>query len=76
MLIKNSSDTIGNGNRDLLVCSTVPQQTAPTRTTTLTYYADKIIPTYIKQCTMDEYGKVEVSPYVLLAVSEKSASCP
>ena len=29
MTIKNSSDTIGNGTRDLRACSAVPQTTAP-----------------------------------------------
>jgi hypothetical protein len=29
--MKNSSDTIGNRNRDLPRCSTVPQPTAPPR---------------------------------------------
>jgi hypothetical protein len=32
MSMKNSSDTIGNRNRDLPACSTVPQPTAPPRT--------------------------------------------
>ena len=27
--MKNSSDTFGNGTRDLVVCSAVPQPTAP-----------------------------------------------
>jgi hypothetical protein len=31
MSMKNSSDTIGNRTHDLLVCSTVPQTTAPLR---------------------------------------------
>ena len=31
MLMKNSSDTIGNRNRDLPACSTVTQPTAPPR---------------------------------------------
>jgi hypothetical protein len=30
-LMKNSSDTIGNGNRDLLACSAVSQPTTPLR---------------------------------------------
>ena len=30
--MKNSSDTIGNGTRDLPACSAVPQPTAPLRT--------------------------------------------
>ena len=29
--MKNSNDTIGNGTRDLLACSAVPQPTAPPR---------------------------------------------
>ena len=29
--MKNSNDTIGNGTRDLPVCSAVPQPTAPAR---------------------------------------------
>jgi hypothetical protein len=29
--MKNSNDTIGNQTRDLMTCSTVPQQTAPPR---------------------------------------------
>ena len=29
MSMKNSNDTIGNGTRDLLACSAVPQPTAP-----------------------------------------------
>ena len=31
MSMKNSNDTIGNQTRDLPVCSTVPQPTAPPR---------------------------------------------
>jgi len=31
MSMKNSSDTIGNRNRNLPACSTVPQPTAPPR---------------------------------------------
>ena len=33
--LKNSSDSIGNRTRDLLVCSAVPQPTAPPRTPSL-----------------------------------------
>jgi hypothetical protein len=31
MSMKNSNDTIGNGNHDLPACSAVPQPTAPSR---------------------------------------------
>jgi len=31
MSMKNSNDTIGNRNRELPVCSAVPQPTAPSR---------------------------------------------
>jgi hypothetical protein len=33
--MENSNDTIGNRTRDLPACSTVPQPTAPPRTTSL-----------------------------------------
>ena len=36
--LKNSSDYIGNGTRDLLACSAVPQPTAPPRTPVLCTY--------------------------------------
>ena len=35
--MKNSNDTIGNLSRDLLVCSAVPQPTAPPRVPTHIY---------------------------------------
>jgi hypothetical protein len=36
--LKNSSDSIGNRTRDLPVCSTVPQPTAPPRLVTVVLY--------------------------------------
>jgi hypothetical protein len=38
MSIKNSSDTIGNRNRDPLACSAVPQPTAPLLDPTTAFY--------------------------------------
>jgi hypothetical protein len=48
--MKHSSDTIGNRNRDLPACSTVPQPNAPPRTpnTVITVYIFHVLPT---QCT-------------------------
>ena len=40
MSMKNSSDTIGNRTRDLPVCSTGPQPTAPPRTPLGAYGTD------------------------------------
>jgi len=40
--MKNSSDTIGNGTRDLPACSAVPQPTVPLRAPTKSMKALKI----------------------------------
>jgi hypothetical protein len=42
MSMKNSSDNIGNGTRDLPACSAVPQPTAPPRIPVSLYMAYKI----------------------------------
>ena len=41
--MKNCSDTIGNRSRDVYVCSSVPQPTAPPSLIFLTYYLVKCI---------------------------------
>jgi len=49
--IKNSSNTIGNGTRDLLACSTVPQPTAPPRAPLKKLDAVKVLEAKGKVCS-------------------------
>jgi hypothetical protein len=43
MSMKNSNDTIGNRNRDLPVCTAVPELTAPPRPHVFSTYNNKIV---------------------------------
>ena len=65
--MKNSSDTIGNRNRDLQTCSGVPQPTALPRATVLLVVVgpDRPRPTALLQPLSD--GKPEATTAVVVA---------
>jgi hypothetical protein len=68
MSMKNSNDTIGNRTRDLPVCSTVPQTTAPPSTSDVqSKTREKISDTDIKNFKQSVLRKV--CAFVFLSVN-------
>ena len=62
--MKNSSDTIGNRTRDLMICSTVPQPTALRRAPFPPY----IIPILLKTCPTSDSSLTNVNLHTEFSV--------
>ena len=60
--MKNSSDTIGNGTRDLPVCSAVLKPTAPPRTPSTIVQYKKSKPGKIQYKTLNEESVPAMNP--------------